>query len=127
MATIPFVNVLDVPSPYLATTLDLGLDIATTNDIGSGANDSTFANTGQEILVVFNQSGAPINLLLTSVADSVTGRATNPNPLSIAIPAGDTRIFRFVREGWADSSGLTKMQASAVALRAAVIRMPANR
>lgn len=125
MATIPFPNIVTPPGPYAITTQDLSLDVATTNDIANGANDSSFQNTGKEILVVFNQSGAPINLLLTSVADPTTGRVTSPNPLSISIPAGDTRIFGvFATQGWANSNGLTIMQASAAALRAAIIRLP---
>ncbi len=128
MATVPFANIVDTPGSYGITTTDLGLDVATTNDIANGANDSDFAVTGRELLVVFNQSGSPINLLLTSVAEPITGRATNPNPLSIAIPAGDTRIFGpFQSSGWAATNGRMKMQASAAALRAAIIRLPVVR
>lgn len=128
MATVPFANIIDLSSGlvgYPSTTTDLGLDVTTTNDIANGANDSDFQVTGKELLVVFNQSGAPINLLLTSVADAVTGRVTTANPLSIAIPAGDTRVVGpFARNGWAASNGRMKMQASAAALRAAIIRFP---
>lgn len=125
MATVPFANIVATPGSYGITTSTLGLDVATTNDIANGANDSDFAVTGRELLVVFNQSGSPINLLLTSVASSMTGRVTSPNPLSIAIAAGTTRIFGpFERDGWAAANGRMKMQASAAALRAAIVQLP---
>lgn len=128
MATIAFPNVIDLSSGavgYPSAAPDLGLDVPTTNDIQNGSNDSDFLVTGKELLVVYNQSGSPINLLLTSVADSSVGRVTSPNPLSIAIPAGDTRIIGpFARNGWAASNGRMKMQASAAALRAALVRFP---
>lgn len=125
MATTAFVNILTPPGSYGSTATDLGLDTATTNDVKSGADDSDFAVTGRELLIVFNSTGGSVNLLLTSVAEPVTQRATNPNPLSIAIPAGDTRMFGpFARIGWAASNGRMKMQASAAGLRAAVLTLP---
>jgi len=125
MATTAFPNVLTPPGAYGSTAVDLGLDVSTTNDIKDGANDSDFAVTGKELLIVFNSTGGSLNLLLTSQPEPVTQRATNPNPLSIAIPAGDTRMFGpFPRVGWADTTGRMKMQASAARLRAVILTLP---
>lgn len=125
MALVPFVNVLVPTGSYVATAVNLGLDVATTNDVANGANSSTIQSTGKELLLVFNSAGTSTNLLLTSQPDPVTQRSTNPNPLSIAIPAGAYRSYGpFARTGWADSSGLITMQASATGLRAVVLTLP---
>lgn len=121
MALVAFPNIVTPLGSYVATAPDLGADLGA-NDIEDGADSSTFQVTDCELLFVSNSTVGSINLLLTTVADS-RGRVTSPNPLSIAIPAGDARIFGpFRREGWAGTGNLVTMQASAVGLRAAVIR-----
>lgn len=123
MATSTHPNVQSIGSEdYSNASVDLGLDDGA-NDIDDGADDNDFAATGRDLLIVHNSTGAPVNLLVTSVADRF-GRETDPNPLSLAIPAGETHRFGpLATAGWAASNGRIKIQASATGLRAAILQL----
>lgn len=120
MATITFPNVITPAGAYAYATQDLGLDNAV-NDVEDGADDSEFPASDNDLLVVHNSTGAPINLTVVSVADQQTGRTAASDVY--AIPAGKTHIFGpLKRNGWAAAGKIT-MQASAVGLRAAVLKL----
>lgn len=75
--------VLTVSSAKRATN---GLDLAGVAAAGGG---DTFVNTGQEVLVIKNGSGAPITL---TVATPVTVDGLAVTDLTATIGAGETRM-----------------------------------
>lgn len=85
-----------VPGAFSATGLivtETAADVANGNDVL--AADSL-------ILAVRNAGASGQLFVITSVADSVTGRTGD---ISVTIAAGELRQFRLQRAGWANSSG----------------------
>lgn len=124
MADFDFANVKSPSGPYGYTAVDMVLDQAG-SELRIGADFDQFQVTGREMVVLFNSTGSPINFLPVSVADS-KGRTASSTQTTQAVAAGDTVMAGpFEQEGWANASGKMRMQASAVGLRACVVRLPA--
>lgn len=125
MATTAFGNTFtEPPGSYSYTSVDLALDDAG-SDVDDGANDHTFVSSGRELLIVENSTGSPIVLTITSVSSKKTARSASSAQQDYSIPANETHMIGpFLRDGWADSANLIKMQAAAVGLRAAVVTLP---
>ncbi|MCP4201161.1 MAG: hypothetical protein GY769_04425 [bacterium] len=88
---------------------------------GTVAGD-TFRCTGKEILLVWNQGGAPYTVTVTSQPLSVSGRTGDITAASI--PAGVFRVFQiFPRDGW-ESGGLVSIAVSNALVFVAVLRAP---
>ena len=124
MADIAFTNVYTPPGSYSYTATDLQLDSASF-DVKGPTDFSTFAGSDNDLVIVFNSTGAPITLTHTGYADAKTGRTPQTAQSQISIPAGDVRMLGpFRQDGWRNpADGLMRMQASAVGLRMALIRL----
>ncbi|MGH2512362.1 MAG: hypothetical protein ACRDGQ_06720 [Candidatus Limnocylindrales bacterium] len=116
---LPIVN---PPGPYPA--LPLGALAAgyvyTAADI---SNNNSFVSTGRELLAIQNTAGTAGTITVHSVADNLnrTGDIT-----TYSIPAsGFALLGPFNQPGWQQSDGTVWVDASAVTVLLAVIRLPA--
>ena len=95
--------------------------------LAAGATDGdTFQCTGREILIVFNSGAAPYTITITSVDDE-KGRSEDIATYSLA--AGDYAVFGVGltnAKGWKNASGLIALDVENVAVKWAVLRLPAG-
>lgn len=75
--------------------------------------------TGREILVVFNSDSGAHNVIITSVAHPVTGRA---GTVTLSVGAGAYKMIGpFALEGWAQSDNYLYFEAADATIGYAVI------
>jgi len=70
------------------------------------ANGNSFVAASDQLVIVRNPTGGALTFTITSqpiVGGVGTGRTGNA---TFSIPAGDTRIFRVKKNGWANAAGL---------------------
>ena len=96
--------------------------------LAAGSTDGdTFQCTGREILIAYNSDGAnPYTITITSVDDE-KGRSEDIAAYSLA--AGDYAVFGVGltnAKGWKNSSGLVAVDVENVAVKWAVLRLPAG-
>lgn len=85
------------------------------------ANGNHFDFSGDVMyLIANNTGGSAYTITITSVAGPVSGRTGDVNAESLA--AGEIRIFRLARQGWANSSGQVAVSVSNVAVQLSVLR-----
>lgn len=84
-----------VPGAYSATGLIV------TETAADPVNGNDVLATDNLILTVRNAGASGRLFVITSVADSVTGRTGD---ISVTIAAGELRQFRLQRAGWANGS-----------------------
>lgn len=65
------------------------------------SNSNDVVVTDGQIIVVRNAGASSRAFTMTSVADAITGRTGD---VSVSIAAGEMRVFRIAKNGWANSS-----------------------
>lgn len=113
-------TVVEAPSAYerdiLNTPVDPGLTAA------DNVNGNEYRATGRELVLVYNPTGGPLTVTVTSQPASRTGRLGDITTAVVA--AGSLAAFQiFPRDGW-ESGGVILIAASAATVEIAVIRLP---
>jgi len=104
--------------PLAADSADLAFVVAGTYTDGEG-----WANTGREILVVWNSGASPYTFTVSSVA--YLGRTGDITAYSLA--AGEYAVVGpFDPKGWNQTDGQVYVAGSNVAVKFAVVQLPSN-
>jgi len=84
-------------------------------------NGNKFIVDNNTFVIVQNTDAGSQSIQFTSQPDAETGRTGNINQL---LAAGEIRVFRFTRRGWADSTSYVLMPSGqSVNIKAGVIRL----
>jgi hypothetical protein len=103
----------NIPNGYSAT----GLTVTESNANPADSNDVVAEDL--LFLVVRNSGASGRAFTITSVADAVTGRTGN---ISATIASGQTRVFRLIRPGFANTEGKIVFNGAHAELKFAVLR-----
>lgn len=104
--------------PLTADSADVAFNVAGTYTDGEG-----WANTGREVLFVWNTGASPYTVTISSVA--YLGRVGDITTYSLA--AGDIAVFGpFDPKGWNQADGQVYCVGSNAAVKFAVVQLPSN-
>lgn len=119
LVVTPFIPKGSYPAlPLTADASDLAFVVAGTYTDGEG-----WANTGREILVVFNSGASPYTFTVSSVA--LLGRVGDITAYSLA--AGEYAVVGpFDTKGWNQADGMVYVVGSNALVKFAVIQMPST-
>ncbi len=121
MATTP------ITSQVAPGSVDYTGETLTSDAVLSGANDNSFVSTGQELVILYNDTAGAIVVTFTSVADARLGREKS---MVVSVPAdaagvnGKAVAGPFAIDGWRDTSGNIIMQAASAGVQASIIEIP---
>ena len=99
----------------------------TSDTVEDGADDNSFVSTGQEMVLLINDTAGAIVVTFTSVADARLGRE---KAMLVTVPAdvgginGKAIAGPFSIDGWRDTSGNILMQAASAGVEASIIQIP---
>lgn len=86
------------------------------------ANGNYFAPDHSNYLLIVRNSGASTRTItVTSVADPVFNRTGHLGPQNVL--AGELRIIRLVKSGWADTSGNINFSGSHADLKVSIVKL----
>jgi len=123
MADPTAITVQTITAPFAAITAG-SADF--TLAAGDATNGNTFICTGREILIVQNTDGAnPYYVTITSVDDE-QNRAENITEYALAV--ADFAVFGIGltnSKGWKSTAGTIRIDVENVAVKVAVLRLPA--
>lgn len=116
------ITATQIKGPFEAIAAD-GADFTLTAGAVSG---DTIACNGRDVIIAFNSGASPYTVTITSQADE-KGRTKDITTYSLA--AGDYAVFGVGltnSAGWKDANGNINVTVSNVAVKWAVLRLPAT-